>query len=165
MYQSSPAYHAPPGSYAAPVGGYSAPDGAYQAPQQPAPQTAVRGVIAFVLSIVAAALMPILGGIAGYQIGVALPTVADDIDEATSDLSFLSPVRDQVLMGEIGFWIGTLAGLAAIVLGIIAMVKRQGRVWGIIAVILGVLGPVIFFTVLSVMLGTGASAGFVSQYS
>jgi hypothetical protein len=120
------------------------------------------GIIAFVLSLIAAVVAPIFGGIAGYQIGAALPTLANDINAATSDLSFLSPVRDQVLMGELGFWAGTLAGLSAIVFGIIAIVKRQGRVWGVVALILGVIAPVIFFTVLSVMLGTGASAGFIS---
>jgi hypothetical protein len=68
-------------------------------------------------------------------------------------------VREQVLMGEVSFWLGTLAGVAAIVLGIMAIVKRAGRAWGITALILGVLGPVVFFTVLGVSLGIGASAG------
>ena len=118
--------------------------------------------MAFVLSIVAVVVAPIIGGIAGYQIGYALPTVMEYVDTTTSDLSFLSPVRDRVLMGEIGFWAGTLAGIAAIVLGIIAIAKRRGRVWGIVALIVAVLAPVVFFIVLSITLGVGAGTGAVT---
>ncbi|MGO2745253.1 hypothetical protein [Microbacterium sp.] len=175
-YQN-PAYQAPPGAYAAPVGGYGAPVGGYNSPAGPfqapqpggpqptAPKSAVLGVIAFVCSIVAAIVMPIIAGVAGYQIGFRLPSIANEIDSAASDLAALSPVRDQVLMGEIGFWVGTLAGIAAIVLGIMAIAKRQGRVWGVIALILGVIGPMIFFIVLSITLASGAGSGAVSQFS
>lgn len=146
------------------MGGYPVATGAYQAPQPAAPASPALGVVSFVLGLIAAVVAPIVSGIAGYQVGFGLPGVMDYIDTTTSDLSFLSPVRDQVLLGEIGFWTGTLAGLAAIVLGIIAIAKRQGRVWGIVALILAVIGPVIFFIVLSVTLGIGAGAGAVSHY-
>jgi hypothetical protein len=115
--------------------------------------------VAFALSILAAVVASIVAGVAGYQIGFTLPTVTQQIDGTTSDLSFLAPVREQVLMGEVSFWLGTMAGIAAIVLGIMAIVKRTGRAWGITALILGVLGPVIFFVVLGVTLGIGAGAG------
>lgn len=157
-------YTAPVGGYSAPAGGYSPPAGAYQAPPARAPKSAAVGVIAFVLSLVAAVVAPIIAGIAGYEIGFRMPTVMDDVDSAASDLSFLAPVRDQVLIGEIGFWVGTLAGLAAIVLGIMAIAKRQGRVWGIIALIIGVIGPVMFFVVLVVTLTAGAGSGAITYY-
>src|SRR5690606_12110736 len=112
------------------------------------PQSPLLGVIAIVLSSIAAVVAPILAGTAGYRIGAGLPSIMIDIDRAGDDLSFLSPVRDQVLWGEIGFWIGTLAGIAAIVLGIIAIVQQKGRGWGIAALIVSVLAPVIFFIVL-----------------
>lgn len=158
----APAHQAPPGAYPAPVGGYGAPAGAYAASDGPLssqPKSSVLGLVAFALSILAAVVASIVAGIAGYQIGFTLPTVAQQIDGTTSDLSFLAPVREQVLMGEVSFWLGTLAGIAAIVLGIMAIVKRAGRAWGITALVLGVLGPVVFFTVLGVSLGIGASAG------
>ena len=169
----APDYHhhvtapqAPPGAYGAPVGGYAAPvSGGYQSPS-PAPQKpATLGIVGFVLGVIAAVVTPILAGISGYQVGFGLPSVMQDIDRAANDLSFLSPVRDQVLLGEIGFWVGTLAGIAAIVLGIMAIVRRQGRGWGITALILGVIAPVIFFIVLTVTLGIGAGAGAASFYS
>lgn len=157
---AAPGYQAPPGAYPAPVGGYAAPAaGAYQPPAAPQPKSSMTGIVAFSLSIIAAVVASIIGGFAGYQIGFGLPTVAQQISRSTSDLSFLAPVRDQVLMGEISFWLGTLAGIAAIVLGIMAIAKRAGRAWGITALILGVLGPVIFFTVLTVLLGIGAGSG------
>jgi len=114
--------------------------------------------------MIAAVVAPILGGISGYQVGFGLPSVAERIDRVTDDLAFLSPVRDQVLLGEIGFWAGTLAGLAAIVVGIMAIVKRQGRGWGIAALIVGVIAPVIFFVVLTVTLGVGAGSGAATLY-
>lgn len=162
---SAHGYQAPPGSYAAPVGGYAAPTGAYQAPVAPAaPKSAVLGIIAFALGIIAAVVAPVLGGVSAYEVGFGLPTVVQYIDSSSSDLSFLSPVRDHVLLGEIGAWSGTIAGVAAIVLGIIAIVKRQGRGWGIAGLILGVIAPIIFFVVLTVMLSIGAGAGAASYY-
>lgn len=165
---AAPAPHppqAPPGAYNAPVGGYGAPAGVYQSPSPVAEKKpATLGIIAFALGIVALVVAPILGGISGYQVGFGLPSVVEHIDQAADDLSFLSPVRDQVLLGEIGFWAGTLTGIAAIVLGIMAIAKRQGRGWGITALILGVVAPAIFFTALSVMLAAGAGAGAVSFY-
>lgn len=162
-YQA-PTPQAPPGAYNTPVGGYGAPAGVYQSPSPAPRKPATLGIVAFVLGIVAAVVAPILGGISGYQVGFGLPSVMQHIDQAADDLSFLSPVRDQVLLGEIGFWAGTLAGIAAIVLAIMAIVKRQGRGWGITALIIGVIAPAIFFVVLSVTLGIGAGSGAASLY-
>lgn len=158
----APTHQPPPGAYPAPVGGYGSPAGAYAPsgePRSSQPKSAVLGLVAFALSILAAVVASIVAGVAGYQIGFTLPTVMQQIDGTTSDLSFLAPVREQVLMGEVSFWLGTLAGIAAIALGIMAIVKRAGRAWGITALIVGVLGPVVFFTVLGVTLGIGATAG------
>ena len=160
-----PTYQAPPGAYPAPIGGYAASAGPY-APSGPPPQKSpTLGIVAFALSVVAAVVAPLLVGIAGYQIGFTLPSVMSSISSTTDDLSFLSPVRDQVLMGELSFWGGTVAGIAAVVLGIVAIVKRKGRGWAITALIVGVVAPAIFFVVLSVMIGIGASSGAVAFYS
>lgn len=161
---AAPAHQAPPGAYPAPVGGYEVASGAYQPPAPSQPKSSVLGLVAFALSIIAAVVASIVGGAAGYQIGFTLPTVMDQIDPSTNDLSFLAPVRDQVLMGEVSFWLGTLAGIAAIVIGIMAIAKRAGRAWGITALILGVVGPLVFFTVLGVTLGIGAGAGSATYF-
>ena len=66
-----------------------------------------------------------------------------------------------MLWAEIAFWVGTILGIAAIVIGIIAIRKRQRRGLGITGMVLAVLGPVIFWVVLVVALGAGTAAGFV----
>lgn len=160
-----PAQQTPPGAYAAPVGGYPAAQGAYTPPVDTAPRSKAIGVVAGILGLVAAVVAPVIGAVAGYQIGYGLPSVIDGISVTTDDLSVLAPVRDQVLLGEIGFWVGTLAGIAAIVFGIVSIVKRSGRGWGITGLVLGVVGVGIFFVALSILLGFGSAAGAVVHYS
>lgn len=155
------AYQTPPGAYAAPVGGYVTAEGAYHAPPVEPKKSGALGVVAFLLSAVAAVVAPIIVGVTAYQIGYLFPAVQRYISPDTDDFSFLAPVRDQVLVGEISFWSGTIIGIAAIVLGIMAIVKRQGRGWGIGALVLGILGPIVFGVVLTVCLSVGVgAAGF-----
>ena len=155
----------PPGAYTAPVGGYPAAQGAYTPPVDTAKRSPLFGILAGILGLVAAVVSPIIGGIAGYQAGYRFPDIIDGFEVSTENLAVLSPVRDQVLLGEIGFWIGTLTGIAAIVFGIVSIVKRSGRGWGITGLVLGVVGAGIFFVVLSVLLGFGSAAGAVAFYS
>ncbi len=115
------------------------------------------GVLALIAAFVAALVVPVIGGVLGYQIGALVPA-ADLADTARSDLSFLSPARTQVLWAEIAFWVGTVLGVAAIALGIVAAVKRRGRGQGITAIVLAGLGPVLFFAATFVLFGVGAAA-------
>jgi len=100
---------------------------------------------------------PIIAGISAFEIGRVLPT---GVTTTTGDLSILSPVRDQVLWAELSFWAGTVLGIAAIVLGIIAIVKKRGRGAGIAALIVAVFAAVIFSVVLVIALGAGSATGF-----
>lgn len=160
---SAPGYPAPPGAYSVPMGGYSAPSGAYPgAPTAPGPVT--TGVLALVLSLVAAVVTPVVVGVTGYQIGYAFPSVTDYVGSSSDSLAFLSPVRDQVLWAEIAFWVGTVLGVTAIVLGIIAIARRRGRGQGIAGLIIAVLGPMVFFTALTIALSLGASAGTAATF-
>ncbi|WP_435746150.1 hypothetical protein [Microbacterium sp. PMB16] len=173
-YQSAPAYPsapapqavpqlapqaAPPGAYQVPVGGYAAPAGAYAVPETAPRSSGFLGLLALIFSVVAAVVTPIVVGVAGFEIGRRLPqgitTTNDDV------LSVLSPARDQVLWAELSFWTGTILGIAAIVIGIIAIRKKQGRGAGIGALVVAVLAPMIFFVVLLVAFSTGSAAGFV----
>lgn len=54
--------------------------------------------------------------------------------------------------------IGTLAGVTAIVLGIIAIVTKRGRVFGIVGLSLAVLAPIVSFVAYSVAGGIAAAA-------
>lgn len=154
---------APPGAYQVPVGGYAAPAGSYTAPDTTARPSGLFGTISLVLALLAAVVTPIIAGIAAFEIGRVLPQGVTTT--TTEDLSVLSPARDQVLWAELSFWIGTVLGIAAIVLGIIAIAKRRGRGTGIAAIVVAVLGAVIFFTVLVAALAAGGAAGFATYTS
>lgn len=159
-YQGAPAPQAaPPGAYQVPVGGYAAPAGAYQAPVIAEKKSGLLGILALVLAIVAAVVTPVVAGIMGFEIGRRLPGGLDTT--APDFLSILSPARDQVLWAEISFWTGTILGIAAIVIGIIAIRKKQARGAGIAALVVAVLGPIIFWVVLLVTLSTGTATGFL----
>ena len=147
----------PPGAYQVPVGGYAAPAGAYAVPDTTTRPSGLLGTLALVFALVAAVVTPIVVGINAFAIGKVVPTSAT---ANTSDLRIFSPVRDQVLWAELSFWAGTVLGIAAIVLGIIAIVKKRGRGAGIAALIVAVFAAVIFSVVLVIALGAGSATGF-----
>ena len=142
-----------------PVGGYAAPEGAYQAPSSEQKKSGLLGILALIFAIVAAVVTPIVAGIAGFEIGRRIPGGLDTTDP--DFLSILSPARDQVLWAELSFWTGTILGIAAIVIGILAIRKKQARGAGIGALVVAVLGPIIFWVVLFVAVSTGTAAGFL----
>ncbi|PRA79536.1 hypothetical protein CQ045_15240 [Microbacterium sp. MYb66] len=159
----APAYPAaPPGAYQVPVGGYAAPAGAYTVPETAARPSGFLGMLALGLALVAAIVTPIVAGINAFEIGRLLP---QGISTSRGDLSALSPARDQVLWAELSFWGGTILGIAAIVLGIIAIRKKQGRGTGIAALVVAVFAAVIFFVVLGIAFATGGAAGFATYTS
>ncbi len=118
-------------------------------------------MLALISALVAAIVMPIVAGINAFAIGRVIPP---SMTTYSDDLRIFSPVRDQVLWTELSFWAGTILGIAAIVLGIIAIRKKQGRGAGIAALVVAVLGAVIFSIVLVIALGAG-SATSVAGYT
>lgn len=167
-------YAPPPGAYVLPPGyvpgaqyaqppGYSAPV-AYAPPPSSIPPArrgpSALGLIAMWAALVAAVGASIVGAIAGWNIGLGVGTeFSSNPLEANFDWSILSPVRGWVLAGEIAFWTGTVLGIGAIVLGIVAIVKNQGRGAGIAAVIIAALGPIVFAVGVQVLIATGLAAG------
>jgi len=141
------------------VGGYAAPSGAYQAPPTEQKRSGLLGILALVFAIIAAVVTPIIAGAAGFEIGHRIPGGLDTTDP--DFLSILSPARDQVLWAEIAFWTGTILGIAAIVIGIVGIRKKQGRGAGIAALVVAVLGPIFFWVVLLVTISAGTAAGFL----
>ncbi|MEJ1088398.1 hypothetical protein WDU99_08720 [Microbacterium sp. Mu-80] len=156
-----PAPYAPPtGAYGVPVGGYTAPAGGYTVPSTERPASRGAGAIALIAAVLAAVVMPILGAVFAFQIGALLPVEYIDVDTTLeNDLAALSPARIQVLWAEIAFWAGTALGVLALVMGIIAVARRRGRGLGIAAIVVAVIGPVLFFVAVFVMLGIGAAVG------
>lgn len=157
-------YAAPPGAYQVPVGGYAQQAGGYAVPDTAPRKSALLGVLALLLSLVGSVVTTIVVGIASYEIGRRIPEAAMRVDDFDS-LAWLSPARGQVLWAELSFWTGTILGIAAIVIGILAIVRKQGRGQGIAALIISVLGPVIFFLVALVALSLGGAAGAAALYS
>ena len=181
VYAPPPAYvapAAPPASYPSagypqagyPQAGYpqvanpqtSYPQSAYGAlsPAYPPPRrrSGALGLTALLVALAAVVIATIVGGVAaanvGPQFGIAAGRPSVD---GSMDLSYLSPVRSWVLAGEVSFWVGTLAGIAALVMGIIAIATRRGRGAGIGAVIVAALGPFAFTLVVFVLLTTTAA--------
>jgi hypothetical protein len=101
----------------------------------------------------------VIGAIAAYPIGAgAGERLASGALGPRFDWSILSPVRDWVLLLEIGFWAGTVLGVWALVQGIVAIVRRAGRGWAIAAVVCAALGPVVFGVVVQVLLVAGLAS-------
>lgn len=143
------------------MGGYAAPAGAYTVPDATVRPSRVLGLTALILAIVAAVVTPLIVGITAFAIGRSLPYGIT----GANDLSVLSPVRDQVLWAELSFWVGTVLGIAAIVMGIIAIRKKQGRGPGIAAIVVAAVAAVIFFVVLFAAFVTGTTEGFATYTS
>lgn len=151
---------APPGAYQVPVGGYPVAAGTYAVPQPTERRSGMLGLLALIFALVAGVVSPIVVGFAAFEIGRRIPQGIDTVDP--DFLSILSPARDQVLRAEISFWTGLVLGIAAIVIAILAIKRRQGRGTGIAALVITVLAPIIYFAVLIVAFSIGSAAGFIA---
>jgi len=131
-----PAYPAP---YAPPV------DPRYgQLIQAPAPkQRSGLGVVALILALAAAVAATAVLAIASFQIGAGIGPRIETLAARPGELGFLTPVREWVLAAEIAFWTGTVLGIASLILGIVATVKRRGRGAGIAAIVFSAIGPLL----------------------
>lgn len=173
-------YAPPPGAYTVPVGGYGAqagygaqtgygvPNGQYAPPMPVEAPSRGLGVLAMLLSFVAAVAAPAVAGFAAYALGRRLPQLIEEwsalMGSSTSELAFLSPAREQVMWLEISFWTGTVVGVAALVMGIVATVKRRGRPQGVVAIVLSVIAPMIYVVVATTAVSVGSAAGAVAMY-
>lgn len=130
-------------------------------PQPPArPSSSTLGVVALVVALVATVVASLVGALAAVQIGPVLGPMMRVVEVGGSpDLRFLTPVRSWVLLAEIAFWVGTALGIWALVQGIVAIVRRSGTGFGIAAVIVAVLGPVVFTTLVGLSLTMSAMSG------
>lgn len=125
-----------------------------------APRSAILGIVALIVAIVAVVGAGITGAVAAFRIGLgAGRELAMHPPGADFDLSVLSPVREWVLLGEVAFWIGTVLGVWALVQGIVAIVTRRGRGAAIAAVIVAALGIVVFGIVVDAFISAGWAAG------
>ena len=116
------------------------------------------GTWALLLSVVATVLAPAVGGFAAFRVARGAGPEFFATPSGSFDWRVLSPVRDLVLLGEVAFWSGTVVGIVAFVLGITAIVKRAATGAGIAAVVVAVLGPIVFGGLAALAIGAGLAA-------
>ena len=179
---SAPVPSSAPGPSAAPTGYGVAPSPAYGQyppagygvaghPGPPAPAAAparsrTRGLVALIVAIAAVVISVILSASTGFAAAEgamrhAVGISPEGLESFTEEqlLALLSPVRDLVLWAEIGYWIGTVLGLAALALGITAIATRRGRGLGISAVVIAGVGPFVYAIVVGAVVLAGVGAG------
>lgn len=142
---------APPygsGSYGSASYGYgAAPVGT------PAQKKPTMGIVAFALTIVAAILYCVFAA-QGATATVDLFNLIGTIDVEAAEPELTSSVEAQNLALALSAWflaqaIPAVMGLVGFILGIVAAAQNKGRVWGILAIVLGVIGPLAGFMVYS----------------
>lgn len=131
------------------------PVGTLLTPPEPTRRGRPLGTWALALSVVAAVLASAVGGFAAFRSARGAAPGLGTMSSNGFDWRVLSPVRDLVLLGEVAFWSGTVIGLTALVLGIVAIVRRSGRGAGIAGLVIAVLGPAIFggLTLIAIVAG------------
>ncbi|MFJ4219880.1 hypothetical protein [Curtobacterium luteum] len=139
---------------------------AWQSPE-PVRKKKTVGVVAFVLGLASL----VIGVVGGYIIGAALASsdVIKDVvptDGATPDQQQLQQqllsdpnVASQFVVGAVIIGIAAILGLWALVQGIIAVVTKRGRGWGVFAIILAVVATIATF---ATYIGVAASAALNS---
>lgn len=128
------------------------------------------GVVAFVLGLLAL----ILGVIGGYIMGSALAnsdalgsivqnggTTSFNQQDATRQLMNDPAVVSQLAGGAVVAGIAAILGLWALVQGIIAVVTKRGRGWGVFAIVLAVVATIATFATY-VGVAAAAAAGAAS---
>lgn len=158
-----PAY-APPGDSGPsgyPAAGYAPPVG------EPAPKTkgpSTLGVIAFLAALAGIVIGSILAFVGGMQLGSLAQYAQTGSDGSVSIDGDSLPVEAQQIAVASGvlvfvaFVVWGLLALWGLIQGIFAAVKNRGRVWGIIAIVLAVIGV----GAVATFYGIGAIAGAAS---
>lgn len=130
--------------------------GTLLAPPPPSKKRRPLGAFALVAGILSMVLAPAVAGFAAFRVGRGAGAQIVAQGGRNLDLRVLSPVRDLVLVVEVAFWSGTVLGISALVVGIIATARNSGRPMGIVAIVMAALGPFIFAALVALALAAGA---------
>lgn len=138
---------------------YGAPAGWGQ-PGQPEARPRTLGLIAMLLAIAVIVLSVIASVIVGVTFGQYATTGEasfsfDSRDLTADQAAAVAPAG--VIMGA-QLLLGTVAGILAIVLGIVAVATRRGRAFGVVGIVVAALAPVLSFVVYFVALAVTAAA-------
>ena len=138
---------------------------AWHSYDEPAKKKKTVGVIAFLAAVAAL----VIGAVGGYVLGTALgdsQLLRDyaqnagsgnpaDAQELQRQLMQDPATRSRLVTGSVLMIVGSVFGLWAIVQGIVAIVAKRGRLWGVLAIILAVVAAVVAG---AVYLGVAASS-------
>ncbi len=133
-----------------------APVGTLLAPPPPTPPRRPLGAIGLVLAILAGVVASGVAGFASFRVAQRAGEEFVARGGQSVDWRLLSPVRDMVLIAEIAFWSGTVLGVAAFVIGIVATARNLGRGPAIAAIVIAALGPFVFAIVVFIAVASGA---------
>jgi hypothetical protein len=136
-----PPQQPPTQPYGQPVQGFApTPSGAYGATAAPVKKSPVLGMIALAIVVICGVVLSLyvwrVGSVAGpYAVNGALDTSTQ-------------PQLMQDVVSQLGAWVtlGSISGIAGFIgwiLGIVAVATKRGRAFGVMAIILGILAPII----------------------
>jgi hypothetical protein len=117
----------------------------YTVPGQKAAKSPLLGMIAFGVVL----LCLVLVSVAAQPIGeifsnLILATGSTSVDQTTLTQLLMEQAPMQVMMMNIG----STVGFAGWIAGIVAAVAGRGRLWGVLAIVVGTLAPIIMFAVM-----------------
>jgi len=131
--------------------------GDYYQPAQAAPQKPGMGIAALLIGI-AVFVFSLIWAIANGFLAASIPGLVDAALGGAVDAEIASSPEAAAfglsIFGHVV--VGTLAGVAALVLGIIAIVRKRGRAQGIAATAIAVAAPVVSYLVYSVVVAAAA---------
>ncbi len=151
-----------------PYAAAAAPNGApaWQAYDEPKRTTKKKtvGVVAFIVALLALALAVIAGAVLGNAFG-SDSALRDSLLNGSSATQSGQQELEQQMMNNpallasgggagVAALIGTLLGIWAIIQGIIAIVTKRGRAFGVVALIIAVVSPIVLYVVLGVAFST-----------
>lgn len=153
---AAPAYGSPSGYAAAPAPAYEPAE-----PQPKGPST--LGIIALAAAVVGVIVGAILVFIGGQQIGslaqygAMAPDGTYQIDEGSLNAAGQQAASVGGLLSFAGFAVYGLLGLWGFIQGIVAIVKKRGRGWGIAAIVVAVIGGGVLFALWTAGVAAGVA--------
>ncbi len=139
LYQQPPAYQQPP-VYGQPAPGYTQP---LYGEQVSVPKSRTLGLVAMIIAIVVFVVTLAVFIDLGTLIG---PYAVRSGNSVTINQQTATPAISGFSLGLIAtLFFGTAFGLWALVQGIVATAKNRGRAFGIIAIVVAVLAPLVSF--------------------
>ena len=126
----------------------------------PPQQGKTLGVVAFVAGLVALVGSPIISVVVGAVLGHLLPPGSGFAQGFAAGSNTHDPATVGAgLLIVVQFVVGSGLGIWALVQGIIAVRKRRGRTFGIMAIVFAGVAPILSFIVYIVALAATQSAG------